>query len=144
MDTNLIIKMSEGYFNKVVPNPEDYKTYPHELIEFWEFAESVLWIPTDVYELRKFIGAEKGGPGLDIPAMLVSFTAGALAASIKSLFECIIKYLSRNERREITIKKGDTRLILKGRSLPEEKEFIRMLFPELLTDRHDDEDEDEL
>ncbi len=140
--TKLIIKMATDYFNIVVPDIEEYEPYPSELQEFWEFADSILYIPSDVYEVAKFHGSEAGGPELEIPAILVSFSAGALAVSIQSLFQCIGKYLSRNSSREITIEKGGKKITMKGRSITEEKEFIKIIFPELLTDKKSDNDHD--
>ena len=137
MDTNkLIIKLSTDYFNIVAPDIEEYEPYPTELHEFWEFAEYVMRIPSDVYAVTKFHGAEAGTPELEVPAILVSFSAGALAASIQSLFQCIAKYLSRNSSREITIEKAGVKLTMKGRSVTEEKEFINILFPELLSNKN--------
>lgn len=133
--TKLLIKMSDDYFNIVAPDVEEYEPYPDELQEFWEFAEDVMRIPTNVYSVTKFWGAEAGSPELQIPAILVSFSAGALAASIQSLFQCISKYLSRNSSREITIEKGDVKLTMKGRSATEERELIKIVFPELSPDK---------
>ena len=49
--TKLLIKMSPDYFNIVAPDIEEYEPYPIELQEFWEFAEDVMWIPSDVYSI---------------------------------------------------------------------------------------------
>ena len=134
--TKLLIAMSTDYFNLVAPDIEEYEPYPAELQEFWEFAENVIRIPSDVYMVTKFHGVEAGSPELEVPAILVSFSAGALAASIQSLFQCIGKYFSRNSSREITIEKAGVKLTLKGRSVIEEKEFIKIFFPELLSDKN--------
>ncbi len=132
----LLVEMSTDYFDIVAPDIEEYEPYPAELQEFWEFAEDVMRIPSDVYTVTKFHGAEAGTPELQVPAILVSFSAGALAASIQSLFQCIGKYFSRNSSREITIEKEGVKLTLKGRSLTEEKEFIKIFFPELLSNKN--------
>ncbi len=132
----LLIEMSTDYFDIVAPDIEEYEPYPVELQEFWEFAEDVMRIPSDVYTVTKFHGAEAGTPELQVPAILVSFSAGALAASIQSLFQCIGKYFSRNSSREITIEKAGVKLTLKGRSLTEEKEFIKIFFPELSSNKN--------
>ena len=134
--------MSADYFNIVVPDIEEYEPCPTEVQEFWEFAEYVMSIPSDVYAVTKFHGAEAGTPELEVPAILVSFSAGALAASIQSLFQCIGNYLSRNSSREITIEKEGVKLTLKGRSVAEEKEFIELLFPELLIDENNSNHQD--
>ncbi len=135
--TKLLIKMSDDYFNIVAPDVEEYEPYPDELQEFWEFAEEVMRIPTDVYTVSKFWGAEAGSPELQVPTILVSFSAGALAASVQSLFQCISKYFSRNSSREVTIEKGDVKLTMKGRSAVEEREFIKIVFPEFSYDKDD-------
>jgi hypothetical protein len=106
--------------------------YVAESQEFWMFADDLLASSLEIYSLHPFIGAEKGGGGPDVPALLVAFGAGTLAPMVTAFVQYLMKYLSRNENRELTIERGDVKLTLKGRNLAEEKELIRMLFPEVL------------
>lgn len=137
MDIKILISMSNDYFNIVVPDKEydPRDPYPNELSEFSEFAADVMRIPTDVYTVNKFYGPEAGSSLLQSPEILVAIATGSLASSIQSLFQCITKYLSRNDNREITIERGGTRLTIKGKGRCEEEEYIRLLFPELLSEQ---------
>jgi len=137
MNTKILISMSDSYFDIVLPEKEfdSGDTYPNELTEFYEFAADVMRIPTDVYTVNRFYGPEAGSSLLNNPEILVAILAGSLAASIQSLFQCIIKYLSKNDNREITIERGETRLTIKGKDRFEEGKYIRLLFPELFAEQ---------
>jgi hypothetical protein len=135
MDTWMMISMSAEYFRSIQSSESDgcTKEFSEESLEFWWFADELLRSGLQMYSLRPFNGAETGGGGPDAPALLVTLaTSGALVQLAANLVQCLIKYLERNEKRELTIERGKTKLTLKGRSLYEEKELLRMLFPELI------------
>jgi hypothetical protein len=135
MERWLKISMSTEYFRSIQGTfsmDDNSDGYVAESQEFWMFADDLLASSLEIYSLHPFIGAEKGGGGPDIPALLVAFGAGTLAPMVTAFVQYLMKYLSRNENRELTIERGDVKLTLKGRSLAEEKELIRMLFPEML------------
>jgi hypothetical protein len=130
----LKISMSKDYFDSlgVATNNVYDREYLAESREFWMFADELLASSFEIDALHSFLGAEKGGGGPDIPAMLIAFGAGTLTPMVTAFVQYLMKYLSRNENRELTIERGDVKLTLKGRSLAEEKELIKMLFPEIL------------
>jgi hypothetical protein len=135
MERWLKISMSAEYFSSIqgTSSMDDHLDgYVAESQEFWMFADDLLASSLEIYSLHPFIGAEKGGGGPDVPALLVAFGAGTLAPMVTAFVQYLMKYLSRNENRELTIERGDVKLTLKGRNLAEEKELIRMLFPEVL------------
>jgi hypothetical protein len=132
MDVWLMVSMSEEYFHSIQGSREERsKEFAGEEFEFWWFGEDLLKSASRIYSVRRFYGAERGGGAPEVPALLVAFASGALAPIAAAIIQCVTKYLSRNQNRELTIERGDIKLTLKGRSLPEEKELLRMLFPEL-------------
>jgi hypothetical protein len=77
---------------------------------------------------RVLEGADRYGPALALEVLLALGSAGAFTV----FYQTIAAYLKRDEGRELTLEKGDVRITLKGRNLPEELALIRKLAPELL------------
>ena len=73
------------------------------------------------YELRT-------GAGTPEELIIALGSAGVFSA----VYQAISSYLTRNQNREITLTKGKTTITIKGHSLPDEKELLKTLAPELL------------
>ena len=54
------------------------------------------------------------------------------AGAFTALYRVISKLLDKNKDREVTIKRGETEICLKGYSLPETNELLEQFAPELL------------
>jgi hypothetical protein len=132
MDIWLMVSMSEEYFHSIQGSQEERsKELAEEEFKFWWLGEDLLKSASRIYSVRRFYGAERGGGAPEVPAFLVAFAYGALGQIAVAIVQYLTKYLNRNKDRELTIERGEIKLTLKGRSLPEEKELLRMLFPEL-------------
>lgn len=131
----IIVSLSEEYYlsTREPVTGEHGREFAKEEHEFWWLAEDLAQIASQVYVLRPFHGAEQGG-GPEIPTLLISFASGSLAPVAIAFIQYLTKYLTRNASRELTIERGDAKVTLKGRSLSEEKQLLRMLFPELTDD----------
>jgi hypothetical protein len=108
------------------------EAYEEEHFDFWELAKGSVKSSLRVYTMYEYLGEDAGGGGVDLPDLLIAFSSGAFGVGITAFYQVLIKYLGRYEARELTIERGDTKISLKGRSLPEEKAFVKMLFPELI------------
>lgn len=63
--------------------------------------------------------------------MVALSSAGVFTA----VYKAISIYLNRFNAKELTLTKNDITITIKGHSLPEEKELIQMLAPELLPEK---------
>ncbi len=89
-------------------------------------AEAIQALQDARIEVRKSPRMRSVSP-MDIIVALGS--AGAFTA----LYQVIYKLLEKNKDRAVTIERGKTKISLKGYSLPEMKELLEQLAPELLT-----------
>ena len=77
----------------------------------------------EVHELPRMRGVSP----MDVIVALGS--AGAFTA----LYQVICKLIEKNKDRAVTIERGKTKISINGYSLPEMKELLEQLAPELLT-----------
>lgn len=54
------------------------------------------------------------------------------AGIFTAVYQAIASYLKRHKDRELTLKKGEVAITIKGHSLPEETDLLKALAPELL------------
>ena len=128
-----------------VPNPAQFIARDvgnTEVYELWNFINALVWDISDyahLYERRVPYPPDEdgrgGGPGLPPEVLIAIVSSSALSTLINVIYQGVSKYLTRHEGRELTLERGGTRVTLKGRSLPEEMELIRQLFPEALENR---------
>lgn len=126
MTTRIIITMSEDYFHSLL-NSGSHKDLSQEEFQFWQLGDDLMPHTSQIYSLQHFYGAEAGG-GPDLPALLIEI-GPAVLTSVAAIVPYLIEYLKRNQNRELHIKHGDDETIIKGHSLPEEKELLHILIP---------------
>lgn len=128
INTWIIVSMSTEYFYSLLNQGPESKER-REVLEFWRFGDELKNNASNIYFIHRFHGAETGG-GPEEPSLLLTITA--LAPVAISIIQAVTKYLTRNDNRELTIETGKDKITLKGRSLPEEKELLEWLFPNLI------------
>jgi hypothetical protein len=100
---------------------DNFQELGRELRQALDETESV-YIPVPKYQqgrrASEFFSSE----------VIVSLVS---AGAFTSVFKLLESYLSRNHRRELKIKRGQTTITIKGHSLPEEQALTAALFPEL-------------
>ena len=74
----------------------------------------------------------RGGLASPTEIVIALGSAGAFTA----LYQILCKFLERNKDRVLTLERNDVKLILKGHSMPEEKDPLDQLVPELDSQPH--------
>jgi hypothetical protein len=108
-----------------------------------------------VFELTRTVQAAKGTvfhqiapPPPDLPDFELRHGAVSPAEVIIALgsagvftavYETIKSYLERNQSRELTLAKGEVSVTIKGHTMPQERELLKLLAPELLPVKTEDQ-----
>jgi len=71
-------------------------------------------------------------PERGIPHVGEIIVAIGSAGAFQALYQVICKVLEKNKDREIIVVRKDKQITIKGHSLPEEKDIIRQIAPELI------------
>ncbi|MCA9944788.1 MAG: hypothetical protein KC449_14970 [Anaerolineales bacterium] len=92
----------------------------------------------DLRVVKSDVSLGGGGELVSIELLVVIATvSGSIAtAVITAIYQTLNKYFERDGSREITIEKDGRKITLRGHSLPESKELLDWLFPEVIVDEN--------
>ena len=98
----------------------------------WELFEDLRTALADKCSISSTIEDERFASVNDIASSLPSiFLAFGSAGAFTALYQVISKYLERHKEREISLERGGVKITIRAHSLPEERELLGKLFPEL-------------
>jgi len=96
-----------------------------------EFVEFFLEMKKRVQDAGSDIHYRGEGRGSYVPPTEIIVALGS-AGVFSALYQTISSYLTRNQDKELTLEKGDTKITIKGHTLPEEMKLLELFAPELL------------